>query len=101
MTTTGRICPGKRSVFDDNCRERSPRATDLDSSFNFGSASETNDDDKEGILSVLIFLWQTLVHQNLRYLTRIQIILLIQKEKYGMKWNNQKKRVKKLKIAIQ
>ena len=52
MTTTGRICPGKRSVFDDNCRERSPRATDLDSSFNFGSASETNDDDKEGILSV-------------------------------------------------
>jgi len=38
---TGRICPGKSVCYE---RERSPRATDLDSTFDFGSASDNEDD---------------------------------------------------------
>lgn len=43
LDRTGKICPGK-NVINESYRDRSPTASDLDSTFDFGSEVDENDD---------------------------------------------------------
>ena len=50
--TTGRICPSKSIYIEHDYRERSPRGINLDSSFDFESASDKSDDNNESSVSL-------------------------------------------------